>query len=247
MVKYRWLRERLLAETESRGLGEMNFHFKSLLQWYSYEKTVEEIACHIKQKGRILDVGCGFGHVASMLNMEGYRAVGVDVETQSQYTPIWRSLPGDRFLVVADGCKLPFQPSVFDGVVCHGVLEHVGDEGLLLEDCMRVLKKRGFFFCYALPNATSPTPAIARAMRVGHHHERSYSRRRVLQLFEDAGFVIIGLGHEGMIPAQLGRISRTAGNVTDILHRGLYQLDRLLLRTPLHMFATSWKIIAVKK
>ena len=67
--------------------------------------------------GRILDVGCGLGALASIVPAGSYLGIDVDEESLSNARRLY---PGHRFQ-----SKLPFGESNFDTVVSLAVIEHV--------------------------------------------------------------------------------------------------------------------------
>lgn len=71
---------------------------------------------------RVLDVGCGHGHLVEILLRIGVDAIGLDI---SEYAG--EMIPGERF-VVADVNEIPFEDNSFDVVCSKGVLEHIPEE-----------------------------------------------------------------------------------------------------------------------
>lgn len=73
---------------------------------------------------RVMDVGCGVGTSAALMEGDGYEAFGVDLPKAARF---WAELGRDpeRFFT-ADAEALPFRDAFFDAVTCIGVIEHVG-------------------------------------------------------------------------------------------------------------------------
>jgi SAM-dependent methyltransferase len=102
---------------------------------------------------RVLDVGCGSGrHTAAAYRLPGARVVGVDpagpelaaARERLQLHERLDARGGGRWdLCAADGLHLPFAGNRFDLVVCAEVLEHVRDDGRLLQEIRRVLRPGG--------------------------------------------------------------------------------------------------------
>jgi ubiquinone/menaquinone biosynthesis C-methylase UbiE len=51
--------------------------------------------------------------------------------------------PGGGFFVLSTATRLPFADSIFDGVVCIEVIEHIPELGAALSEIARVLKPGG--------------------------------------------------------------------------------------------------------
>ena len=90
---------------------------------------------------RVLDVGCGPGHVAARFARAGLDAVGVD-PSAGMLAVAARS--GVR-VVRADMTSLPFDAGCMDGIWCQAALLHVpaGLTGQVLEGFARVLRPGG--------------------------------------------------------------------------------------------------------
>lgn len=86
---------------------------------------------------RVLDIGAGTGHQASLLQSLGYQVTAVDLPA-SDYA-------GQRVFPVIDydGRTLPLPDGVFDVVFSSNVLEHVSDIAALLREMHRVLAPGG--------------------------------------------------------------------------------------------------------
>lgn len=79
-----------------------------------------------KNGERWLDAGCGAGTYTRLLCAEGAEVVGIDYSLPTILKARARSAPGVAY-AVADVRHLPFQPQSFDGVLCFGVMQALGD------------------------------------------------------------------------------------------------------------------------
>jgi ubiquinone/menaquinone biosynthesis C-methylase UbiE len=98
----------------------------------------KELARYITGKGRILDVGGGFGIMVKFLpgfiSTENY--YNSDVSSEMLKYSCYQN-------VLAAGETLPFSDNSFNYVISSDVLEHVSDKKKNLTECFRVLKPKG--------------------------------------------------------------------------------------------------------
>jgi len=153
--------------------------------------------------GRVLDWGSGTGHASIFLSKAGYRATGFSMDSFS-FTDLvadahYRFVPAEA----NEPVLLPFADAEFDAVLSVGVLEHVretgGNERASLREIARVLRPRGTFLCFHLPNAGSWIEAIARRLDV-HSHAYRYTPTDVRSLFEGSGLSIVHHQRYGLLP-----------------------------------------------
>jgi methionine biosynthesis protein MetW len=103
----------------------------------------------VRPGGRLLDVGCGRGAVASLLS-ERFEAVhGVDTDEEALAKAAERGVDVAR--VDLDREPLPFEEGYFDAVVSLDVIEHVLDPGTFVRELARVLRPGGKVYL-ATPN-----------------------------------------------------------------------------------------------
>ena len=89
-------------------------------------------------RGRVLDLGAGYGTYRPALTRHGSSYVGLDIQPK----------PGTIDLL-ADGRRLPFAPNQFDTVFCSQVLEHTPEPWQLIQEADRVLAPGGVFIVSA--------------------------------------------------------------------------------------------------
>jgi SAM-dependent methyltransferase len=188
---------------------------------------------------RLLDWGCGKGHIAYLLRRQGFDVLASDRAYESgdsafgQQTPILTE-SGIEVVPLTDPIRLPFPDDHFDCITSFGVLEHVTSDQGSLREIHRVLKKPGFFYVTFLPYFLSWTQALAR-LRGNSYHDRLYKQRQVTDLATQAGFEI-----EAMWLAQLFPKNSIPYRWDALLE----PVDRVLCRlTPLGYFATNLEIV----
>lgn len=93
---------------------------------------------------KILDYGCGKGiFIPEILKLNrAAEIVGADV-SKSILNAARKKFKGQKFFLVEDGKKLPFEDKQFDFILCLDVIEHVYDTELLFSELDRVLKDGG--------------------------------------------------------------------------------------------------------
>lgn len=123
--------------------------------------ALEMLESHIPPGTKILDIGCGTGHLAGELMNRGYDAWGVDFSAgmvqyaREHYNP-------ERFSA-GDIENIKFPDSTFDGVMCLGVVEYLDSDEPALREMWRVLKPGGYAVI-TTPNSMCPFYYIDRAI-----------------------------------------------------------------------------------
>lgn len=123
--------------------------------------TIEMIEARVAKGGKILDVGCGTGHLAGELIRRGYPSWGVDFsEGMIRYA---KQHYGADLFQVGDIEKLPFPDNHFDGIVCLGVMEYLTSDKPGLREMWRVLKP-GAVAVITTPSGVTPFYYFDRGM-----------------------------------------------------------------------------------
>lgn len=206
-----------------------------------YVTIAAEIAAWVG-RGRVLDWGAGWGQTSLLLRAHGTRVVAYDVEDKGAAAGLLEHAGVPYVLCPAPG--LPFSDGAFDAVLNCGVLEHVEDEAAALHELRRVLRPGGRLFTYHLPNRHAYTEWLGR--RLGRfHHERTYTRREAIGLFERAGFRVESCRPFHVLPHNVwGRLSAGVP-VPGWSGRAYALVDSALTRMPgLRRLATAWALVA---
>ena len=92
---------------------------------------------------RVLDAGCGTGYGTAYMAQSAGRVTGIDVAEEAiGFAALSYSLSNTTWL--RGSClQLPFANGVFDLVVAFEVIEHLSDYRKFLNECARVLDRRG--------------------------------------------------------------------------------------------------------
>ncbi|GAI21127.1 unnamed protein product [marine sediment metagenome] len=234
---------RIICKEQGKRDPDNAFHVISNLNWYRYEKQIKSALYFLPSAGKVLDVGCGWGQTTVMLaaSCPSLQVIGVDLVKAESWTRLKQY--GAQF-VVCNALALPFT-NEFDVVISFGAVEHTGDEGRFLKQISKVLKAGGYNIIFNLPNNYALSEAVARILGMWHH-ERRYTRRRITELLLAAGFSIIKVDREGIVPAQVDRLSKKVGNLFNRYYLQLDKLDSWLVRTPFACLSENWTIYAQK-
>lgn len=101
--------------------------------------------------GKVLDVGCSGGYFLSCLN-GNFKKYGIDIDATTKNSAI------NDFNINIDINPLgkdPFKENFFDLIIFRGVIEHIYNPKKAIDRCYKLLKKNGFLFFCATPNADS--------------------------------------------------------------------------------------------
>ena len=230
-------------------LGERrgsDLNLRSEPQMREYRAIAESIAAD--RPKRVLDWGCGWGQVTTMMRERGLEVVPYeyrpDVETEG-FQPL-ELHPEIGVYVSADPVKLPFASNSFDAVLSLGVLEHVSDPDGSLEELRRVLEPGGRLYVYKLPNRYSYLEKLAKLLGLYYHgqfpDDTVYTKRSAAALLEAHGFEVERLRRANLLPLTLqGRLAtRAAGPI--------WAVNRALARVPgLNVLATNVELIATAR
>lgn len=103
-----------------------------------------------KNKGKLLELGCGSGATLKLFSDWGWQAQGLDFDAQAVNNAQAKGLTvnhGDIF-------SQHFPDNSFDAIFSSHVVEHVTDPLSLLEESFRILKPNGIYVA-VMPNSTS--------------------------------------------------------------------------------------------
>lgn len=193
---------------------------------------------------RVLDWGCGKGHVSKLIRDLGPGQVtscdllsGGGHSTFGQEVPIIK-----RFDIQVDPLQheyiLPYDSEAFDVLLSFGVLEHVSNEPASLGEIARVLKPEGLFFCFFLPARFSWTQWISRK-RGEDYHDRLYSEAKVRAILSGTGLEMLDIWYRQLLPKNSVHYPK---------FRMFERFDLFMTEhTPLRQLATNIEFVSVKR
>jgi ubiquinone/menaquinone biosynthesis C-methylase UbiE len=149
--------------------------------------------------GKVLDLGCGGGHVSYMLaplvgevtacdlSAEMVAAVGAEARRRGLHNVRTARGPAEA---------LPFADQSFDAVFCRYTTHHWPDARQGLREARRVLKRGGIaVFCDAIAPEQAVLDTFLQTFEMlrDPSHVRDYSVREWVEFTSAAGFVVTGL------------------------------------------------------
>ena len=173
---------------------------RSNLSWFEYKRSVENVAKHIPKNAKVVDVGCGVGYSTRYLSLlrPDLRFYGLDI----RYHDSWKKLETRNCkFIKADAMKLPFNNGEFDVVISFGVMEHVDDDRLFLNEINRVLKKKGINVISHLPNKYAFNELLAR-LSGNKYHKKRYDCAKIRRLMLECGFKVEKIERDYILPLQ---------------------------------------------
>ena len=157
--------------------------------------------------GRLLDVGCGGGHLMLAAHAGGWRTTGTDLAHQACATA---ATAGP--VVQADARALPFASATFDALTLVNVLDHTIHPLRVAQEAARVLRPGGLLVV-RIPNAAFHAPWAPLLAHLGPLvrwrrwdaypilHLFALSPRSVRRLVERAGFDVVTLRNSTLAAA----------------------------------------------
>lgn len=158
-------------------------------------EMIKEAVSGVRPTPRILDLGCGQGHITALINQQipVAEVCGLDYSISAiRYAN--KKFPGIDF-AVASAYQCPYREGYFDIVVCNNLWEHVPDPLLLLSKIARVMKPHGFLIISTpsryrwgnLVNVLRGKPI----QLMSEHHVTEYSVGQVIEQLKYGGFEVI--------------------------------------------------------
>lgn len=174
---------------ERNAEQDLPLHRMSCWTKRGYEERLEafpKILEKVSGVKTILDVGCGPGVYAEMLNEEGYDVTGVDY-AQAALEKARKRVPEARF-VLADGYRLPYERDSFDLVISIGALQCLKDHRAFTRELGRVAKKAVILSTLRRRTKGDPDAELEKALKKDEWPARSYHPDDLKSLLEEREF-----------------------------------------------------------
>lgn len=237
-------------QDELRELGLENFSNRATAA--QYERIYDTILREVPKGAKVLDWGCGNGHLSYFLLRNGYQVSAIGMEVFSETELFNQRFPGQFAYYQAgedDPIGLPYADNEFDATFSMGVLEHVretgGDEVGSLKEHYRILKPGGKFLCFHFPNRLSYIEGAAKFFAKKHHHQFKYDRGIIQAMLDQAKLKLVSMHRYGMLPRnELKRLPKSISNSVGFVKA--YNAVDGLLGAVLGIVAQNYMFVAKK-
>jgi len=236
---------------KSPNLGFRKIFFsKSLFTKLAEERIAEmkKVLADVDLKGKILDVGCGYGHILYVLKKHyGCEVLGIEPSQEA-------AKAGE------EAFGIPIKPvlleefnfdSKFDLVLCSHTLEHVEDPLAFLNHIRNLLKDDGFLYL-EVPNILRPTGGFSLEKFLYPEHLQTFSAYNLNELLKKCSFSTVSYDDKNFLRFvcakqevnQLGVAKVSSGEILEFLegYKRTYGL-REHFRVYLHKFIYLLKIL----
>ena len=157
-----------------------------------YKKQLDNFLKRLRKGSKILDIGCGTGHVARYLSKKGFNVVGVDLSERMLVTAKQKSPQSDFYLM--DVREIKFKPQSYDAVLCLFVLNHVDHKEAkkVIGKMSKILRKKGHLFI-AVPEGEGeevvPEPLNPRHKMYFSYYQKEFLKKEL----EKNGLKLLGV------------------------------------------------------
>lgn len=116
-------------------------------------ECVEKVSSRYNLDGKkVLDIGCGYGALSSMLLDKGAYVWGIEVNENKLKIAKEKLGKNKKFTpILTKDEKLSFDDKYFDCIFLFDVIEHVGRPEKTIAECFRVLKPGGYLYVEFTP------------------------------------------------------------------------------------------------
>ncbi len=149
--------------------------------WWSNRYYAKLARRHGPSKGRVLEVGCGLGHLLTWLT-DRYQVVGTDVNSWA-LEEARRNVPQGQFFQLSAQDMHPLEDASFQIVVAKHVVEHLPEPDRALEEFSRLLSPGGLLLL-ATPNLDSPMRERKKERWIGYQDPTHVSLRAPAEWLE---------------------------------------------------------------
>ncbi|MCK5617359.1 class I SAM-dependent methyltransferase [Candidatus Pacearchaeota archaeon] len=233
------------------------FDFSSKLFAEGILSDLNLIPDYVPENSKVLDFGCGKGHISILLSEMGFCASATDIgETVGEHLgiseslwqkEIWNVFNKDYNInyLFYNGTSLPFKDNSYDAIVAYAVIEHIPPEhlGHILDELNRILKKGGYLFVYRCPRKYAFIEHLARILKMTGH-DILISDSELQDLLSNHGFDMIKIEKTDMIPAFLHNyyLQKFWQSLTPVL---LFA-EKILMKTPVSIISHHNRCVALK-
>jgi SAM-dependent methyltransferase len=143
--------------SEIRFNGSSNNKLRAMNPYWGEHVARYNFAQKLIEGKRVLDVACGTGFGLPFLSAKAGIVIGVDLEWEAASQANREASSSSTWVLIADGCRLPFPNQSFDIVTSFETLEHLETREEFLTELRRVIKPNGLCLL-STPNANYTQP-----------------------------------------------------------------------------------------
>ena len=156
----------------------------------------------VKEKKKVIDIGCGPGTYDRILADMGHDVTGTDYSESMIKVAIEKSKVDSNInYIITDSYSLPFKEASFDVAICIGLLQYITNEADAITEIKRILKDEGILILITL-NSISIMELYNRIKR-DTSISKLYNPFKLKKLFKTAGFDDIKVGGVYIFPRML--------------------------------------------
>lgn len=209
---------------------------------------IKDTLFHLKNKGKILDVGCASGQYMHILNSWGWESYGVEISEKAVKTGLKSGL---KMLKQGTLRSAKYQSNFFDAVRFSHVMEHVPSPRLELQETFRVLKVNGKVIIL-IPNIDSLFFRLFRSYWYpleAPRHFYHYSPKTINKFLQKTGFKDIEINFT-QSPYSLIRSLKYVFGLKNVEKRYgiiMYPLAVIMRLFNIFKISDSLEVVATKK
>ena len=215
-----------------------------------YVDDCKIITKNIKRNSRVLDLGCGVGHISYILAKQGYDVIASEIFDETplyikKYNSFYeKKIPYVPANILEDNHSLTKE--TFDAIVLCGVLEHVPDMQLFLQKIFDILKPGGKLFIQQFPNKYSFFEKI-NDFRGSSSHEIRLSKYELSLLTTFSSYKVTHASYHQFLPYALNGFPKFIKNFYYKIPSIVRTVDKFFYKFPLtRLGSTSIQIICLK-
>lgn len=243
------------AEEVDPGFAINLTHLRNKFVLLEYLRIVNDICDLLVKEAKVLDWGCGIGHMMYLLhsNKTDIDIYGYDVN-YGNYKKAndcnWQLFLKDvgmlnKIKYGMDPVQLPYVNNDFDAVLSIGVLEHVSYPLKSIMEIQRILRPQGYFFIYELPNFYSYGEYIRKKLNKSHHLVK-FKKKELVNEMNNRGFKVISARYASLLPRRLKHWERLVPFI-DRYAKQLDYVDGVLTKIyPINRLCQSIELVAQK-
>jgi ubiquinone/menaquinone biosynthesis C-methylase UbiE len=133
--------------------------------WWSNRYYAMLIRKHGPKEGRVLEIGCGLGHLLGWL-VDRYNVYGSDISQWALYQAR-QNVPFGKFVLLSAEDLSTFPSKIFQVVIAKHVVEHLSDPETAIAEISRVLTPGGLLLL-ATPNTDSMARGVKKENWIGY-------------------------------------------------------------------------------